>query len=148
VTADEETELIDAALGSPVETEAETQADGEPETPQDGEAGAPVPPGRDSLRPIPIRVHGLERQRPARDAEATNSDRLLTELLGEIRSWRHSQREFTPAMMLGSLASIALLIVAVLLGVYLEPVTATPWIFVTLVAQLGVAVFILLNLRR
>ncbi len=126
----------------------EVEADHESDEKEQGEADAPAPLRRDPFRHIPVRVHGLVRERPERDAEAANTDRLLTEMLSEIRSWRHSQREFTPPMMLGSLASIALLIVAVLLGVYLEPATATPWIFVTLVAQLSVSVFIILNLRR
>jgi len=142
VIADEEDEVIDAA------SEAQSEIDIKPESKDQSPAESPAMPRRDPLRHIPIRVREVERERRTPDEATTNSDRLLTELLGEIRSWRHSQREFTPPMMLGSLASIALLIVAVLLGVYLEPVTATPWIFVTLVAQLSVSVFIMLNLRR
>lgn len=140
-TNDQENEVLDTVpqADSTVKITPRTRT-------QPPETAAPL--RRDPFRHIPVRVREVERAQPNHEEERTQTDRLLTELLGEIRSWRHSQREFTPPMMLGSLASLALLIVAVLLGVYLEPASATPWIGVTLVAQLSVAVFILLNLKR
>ncbi len=143
-----------------VEVAVEDDAFEEPSAPRDADVeevdiestqpGVPAPsvPRRDPFRHIPVRVQGVERPSADRDSGQSTSDRLLTEVLGELRSWRHSQREFTPPMMLGSLASIALVILAVLLGVYLEPTIATPWIGATIVAQLSVIAFVLLNLRR
>lgn len=104
---------------------------------------------RDPLRHIPVRLHGIERPRASRESgDPAPTERLLNDLLGEVRSWRQSQREFTPAMMFGSLATLALLIVGVLLGVYLDAATATPWVGITLLAQLSVIAFLLLNLKR
>ncbi|GEM_PF-440194 len=136
----------DASQNPNVSLDADV-ADLEIET-ADPDAPAMPVPRRDPFRHIPVRVQGVERPRSEREASQSTSDRQLTEVLGELRSWRHSQQEFTPALMLGSLVSIALVIVAVLLGVYLEPATATPWIGATIVAQLSVIAFVLLNLRR
>ncbi len=122
---------------APAQEDAET-----PDSP------TPAAPRRDPFRHIPLRVQGIERPQPHREAPPEHAERLLTELLGEVRSWRHSQREFTPPLLLGSLTSLGLVILAVLLGIYLEPAVATPWIGATIVAQLGVVVFIAINLRR
>lgn len=127
----------DAAISTTNERDAEVSPEAQP-----------LESRRDPFRHIPLRVRGVERSAGDRHNEAAPLDRQLTELLGEVRSWRHSQREFTPAMMMGSLASLATLILAVLLAVYLEPAAAMVWICVTIVAQLGVTAFIVLNLRR
>jgi len=119
--------------------------------PQHDLAAEPVidSPRRDPMRHIPVRLHGVERPQPARDpSDHSDSPRHLNDLLAEVRSWRQSQREFTPAMMFASLATLALLIIGVLLAVYLAPATATPWVGVTILAQLSVVAFLLLTLRR
>ncbi|MCL4196615.1 MAG: HAD family hydrolase [Phycisphaerales bacterium] len=130
------------------EAEATEELEAQQEVQEPAEA-SDEPPRRDPMRHIPVRLHGIERPRPARDqGDLPPSDRLLSDLLGEMRSWRQSQREFTPVMMFGSLAVLALLIVGVLLGVYLDAATATPWIGLTILAQLSVVALLLLNLRR
>lgn len=130
------------------EAEATEELEAQQEIQEPSEA-SDAPPRRDPMRHIPVRLHGIERPRPARDqGDLPPADQLLSDLLGEMRSWRQSQREFTPVMMFGSLAVLALLIVGVLLGVYLDAATATPWIGITILAQLSVVALLLLNLRR
>lgn len=126
-----------------------TEAPPHPAETEQQEQPPRAPARRDPLRQIPVRLHGIERPHGTREGgDLSPTDRLLNDLLGEMRSWRQSQREFTPAMMFGSLAALALLIVGVLLGVYLDPATATPWIGIMLLAQLSVIAFLLLNLKR
>ncbi len=135
-------EAHDADEASPDAAQTVPEADAETEAPS-------TRPHRDPMRHIPVRFHSIDPPRSARDAgDLSSTDRLLNDLLGEMRSWRQSQREFTPVMMFGSLAVLALLIVGVLLGVYLDAAAATPWIGVAILAQLSVVAFLLLNLRR
>lgn len=148
VDADESQAISEGAADVEIEVVQDDLAEETAEEQPGQSPSAPAGPRRDPFRHIPLRGQGIERPQPDRDSPQQHAERLLTELLGEVRSWRHSQREFTPSLLLGSLASLALVILAVLLGIYLDPAIATPWIGATIVAQLGVVAFIAINLRR
>ena len=81
-------------------------------------------------------------------ADTYHMERLLTELLSEVRSWRLSQGEFTPLKMLAVLSVLGLVIVGALLAIYLEPQRAIAWIGVALLGQIAIVALLALDRAR
>lgn len=79
--------------------------------------------------------------------EADRTAHLLGDIVGEVRSWRQSVREFTPIKMFLSLTMIGLFIAAVGIAIYLEPAQAVPWIATTAVGQLLAIGLLIINQR-
>jgi len=75
------------------------------------------------------------------------SNRILMDLIGEVRSWRASTREFTPLRLFAFVAMMFILLGAVSAAIYLQGNQAIAWIGVSIVAQLTVVGLLILNPR-
>lgn len=75
------------------------------------------------------------------------SNRILMDLIGEVRSWRASTLEFTPLRLFAFVAMIFILLGAVSAAIYLERSQALSWVGVSIVAQLTVIGLLILNPR-
>ncbi len=76
-----------------------------------------------------------------------SNERLLVEILSELRSWRQGLREFTPFRMFAFLALLIICIIVILLPIYLSAAVALPWVGTCIVAQLTILGLILLSNR-
>jgi len=94
-----------------------------------------------------VRVdHRLE-QEPRQESESPQ-DRLLKELISEVRAWRQMRSEFTPGRMFSVIGMLAILVLAAALPIYLEPTTALTWVGILVIAQLTWVGLIVLTMNR
>lgn len=99
------------------------------------------------LRPGYFALPAVQTKLEAKAQTEGRTDRLLLDLLSEIRSWRARSGEFT-ALRLFAFAALAVIMMGALAAaIYLPGNLGLVWVGVTLVAQLTVIAVLLLNPR-
>lgn len=90
------------------------------------------------LRPLHMPIKAVQSDDESASQSEARTNRLLMDVLSEIRSWRTSAREFTPLRLFAFVAMALILLGALASAIYIEGDRGLAWIGVALVAQLTV----------
>jgi len=158
-TSTEATRGVSDSGATDIETDAETRPESAT-TPEPEADEVAAPPIRTAVPAEPMRRLAASREavgaEPAEPglpvgrtgSEAGREDRLLADLLGEVRSWRQSRREFTPRRMMLVIALLVVLVTGLALAIYIaDPAAALVGVAAAVLVQITVIGFILVGER-